>query len=286
MPDRSDSTLRHARTPRTVDADYDWMAVGDPSRDLSRWVTDWTADGARGDGRRVPVVATRTAPVEELEGERITETARDLFDAVLDELPGGPCRVWSFLPRPTDRDRDFLERYMRFNAGRTAAYRDHGARVRTIPAGTCVGHAGPLLVVHALWAPEPFHAIENPRQRPAYLYSSRYGPVPPAFTRGVRIGDRLLASGTASVVGEDSTHEGDLVAQFEESCLNLSSLAAAGGGDDRWRDVCVYVKDRDDCPRVARLARERFGERLARVVQAEICRRELLLEIEGICYVA
>jgi chorismate lyase/3-hydroxybenzoate synthase len=140
-----------------------------------------------------------------------------------------------------------------------------------------------MLVVHALWTAQPFQAIENPRQRPAYLYSSRYGPVPPAFTRGVRVGRRLLASGTASVVGEDSMHEGNLVAQFEESCRNLATLAEAGGFRDHWNDVCVYVKHSADLDAVERLAASRFGERLSRVVHAAICRHELLLEIEGIC---
>ena len=262
-----------------------WSAVGDPLRDLSPWVHQWTSPTHQHRNGHHAVVVSRAAAADELEGERLTELSRDLFDAVLAELPGGPCRVWAFLPRPTDRDRDFLERYMRFNAGRTAAYRAHDARVHTIPAGTCVGHAGPMLVVHALWTPEEFQAIENPRQRPAYLYSSRFGPVPPAFTRGARVGRTLLASGTASVVGEDSAHDGNVEEQFYESCRNLDALAHAAGGTDLWRDVCIYVKHREDMPVVARLAQKKFGAEFTRLVHAAICRRELLVEIEGICNV-
>ena len=38
---------------------------------------------------------------------------------------------------------------------------------------------------------------------------------------------RLLIGGTASIVGEDSTHVGDPAGQVEETVANLSALIAA-----------------------------------------------------------
>jgi hypothetical protein len=38
-------------------------------------------------------------------------------------------------------------------------------------------------------------------------------------------------------------------------------------------------------PVVARLAQKKFGAEFTRLVHAAICRRELLVEIEGICNV-
>lgn len=259
----------------------EWSARGKAEFDLPPWVAELVL---MSQSRNDAVVSTRCLPADELEGEALTDAARAAFLGVLGDLPAGPCRVWSFLPRPTDRDRDFLERYMRFNAGRTAAYRAHHEQVQVMPAGTCVGHSGGELVVHALWTREPFVAVENPRQRPAYLYSSKFGPVPPAFTRAARLSSRLLASGTASVVGEESMHPADVTAQFDETLRNLSALSDAGGGDGDWRDVCVYVRDRHELPTVRELCEQRFKSRLFRVVEAAICRRELLLEIEAYCY--
>lgn len=260
----------------------EWSAQGKAELDLSPWVAELARTSQ---GRDDAVVSTRCVPADDLEGESLTDAARAAFLGVLGDLPAGPCRVWSFLPRPTDRDRDFLERYMRFNAGRTAAYRARHEQVRVMPAGTCVGHSGKNLVVHALWTRDPFVAVENPRQRPAYLYSSKFGPVPPAFTRAARLPTRLLASGTASVVGEESMHPADVPAQFEETLRNLAALSDAGGGDGDWRDVCVYVRDRHDLPAVRELCEQRFKARVFRVVEAAICRRELLLEIEAYCHV-
>ena len=256
-----------------------WAAVGAADLDLGPWigslVRDFGSDGAR--------IASRCIAADDLRGQALTDAAREVFLAALTELPGGPCRVWTFLPRPTDRDDDSFQRYMRFNTGRTEAYRGMAEQVRVLPAATCVGHAGNDLVVHALWLDGTFKAVENPRQRPAWLYSDRFGPVPPAFTRATRTDGLLFASGTASVIGEESMHHGQLEAQFDESVRNLAALADAGGGDGAWRALQIYVRDAADLDRVEVLAKDRFGDRVERILHAPICRHELLLEIEGIC---
>lgn len=255
-----------------------WSATGSIREDLPSWVDALAAQGAR--------TASHAVSADRLRGESLTAASRDAFRAVLAELEAGPCRVWAFLPRPTERDDDTLERYMRFNAGRSEAYRSMPELVRVVPAGTCVGHAGHDLVVHAIATDEPFAAVENPRQRPAWLYSTRYGPVAPTFTRASRTESLLLASGTAAVVGEDSIHLGDLEAQFAETVANLRSLAEAGGGDGRWRSLQIYVRDPAHLAAVRALARAHFGEAAERILHAPLCRRELLVEVEGICHVA
>lgn len=266
-----------------------WTATGVPELDLSNWITDLVHGRASAGDARFPAmraaISSHVIPTDDLSGEQLTDAARTAFLTTIGGLPGGPCRVWSFLPRPTDPDTDTLDRYMRFNAGRTAAYVEMRDRVRSIPAGTCVGHAGRELVVHALWTSEPFEPIENPRQQPAFRYSSRFGPVPPAFTRAARLPAILLASGTASVVGENSAHHGNLPLQFEETTRNLDALAAAGGGDGVWRDVCVYVRDEGDLDAAHKMCQSHFGDRVRRVLHAPLCRGELLLEIEGYCHV-
>ncbi len=255
-----------------------WIATGEISDDLPSWVASLAAAGAR--------VGSACMPIDGARGAEITAISCRAFRAVLDRLGTAPCRVWAFLPRPTDDDGIDLERYMRFNAGRSEAYRAFAHLVQVVPAGTCVGHAGTDLVVHALATDESFSAVENPRQRPAWRYSQRFGPVPPTFVRATRTPTLLLASGTASVVGEESLHLENIDAQFEETLANLAVLSAAGGGDGRWRSLQVYVRDAAHLARVQALATEAFGDDLERVLHAPLCRRELLVEIEGICHVA
>src|SRR5204863_3797675 len=153
-----------------------------------------------------------------------------------------------------------LSRYMVFNAGRFAALRGAGAAPGTgedvlLPTATGVGHHQRDLLVCCLALASPGKPVENPRQVPAYRYSARYGPLPPCFARamevvlpsGVRRTGRtpsLLIGGTASVVGEDSLHAGDLGLQFEETCANLRSLIAAWRGPlgDRWAEHCREIR--------------------------------------------
>ncbi len=260
----------------------EWVAVGCPDEDLGSWIQG-LREGAHATKFQI---VSRSVPADDLQGSELTTAARDAFVSALQDLPDGPCRTWSFLPRPTATDDETLQRYMRFNAGRTEAYRCLAEKVRVMPAATCVGHAGRDLVVHALWIDGECAAVENPRQRPAQLYSARYGPVPPAFCRGTRTPRMLLASGTASVVGEDTVHVGQLEAQFDETLRNLAALATAGGGDGEWKSLQFYVRDEGDLERVRALAVEHFGEEVERVLHAPICRRELLLEVEGICHAA
>ena len=96
------------------------------------------------------------------------------------------------------------------------------------PAATGIGHAhrtGHVQLV-ALCAAAPAIALENPRQMPAWRYPRDYGPVSPGFSRGALLGEgaRLLASGTASIVGHRSLHEGDVRAQTREALANLDAL--------------------------------------------------------------
>jgi enamine deaminase RidA (YjgF/YER057c/UK114 family) len=142
---------------------------------------------------------------------------------------------------------------------------------------------------------EPGSHVENPRQTPSWRYSTRYGPLPPSFSRAtlIRFDERphLLIGGTASVVGEDSRHPGDVDAQLNETLQNIASVVSAAAGHDiepdaaltHLVDVRVYVTKAGLAERVMRTISPRFPRtRTIDVVVAQICRPELLVEIEGL----
>ncbi len=216
-----------------------------------------------------------------------------------------PVRFWNFLPGIHEEMADGLDRYMVFNAGRFAAFRQwFGATAafdRRVPTASAVGvdaRRGGSLVIHALAAAEAGAPIENPRQIPAYSYSRRYGPLPPCFARATRVdaGDGrpcLLIGGTASIVGEDSRHERDPQRQTRETLDNLARLVShareVSGVEpladplDSLTDVRVYIVRATDTT----VVRDSLAERLPASVrielaQADLCRRELLVEIEGV----
>lgn len=252
----------------------DWRAVGDVGRDLSSWVADVVACGAK-----VSVVVRECGQCTGDELQRIAEAA---YAEALGKLPSAAARLWTFLPRPTESAACGLDRYMHLNIGRARAYANVRAAGAAMPAGTCVGHASNQLVIYALSAAGPVTSVENPRQLPAWSYSATYGPVAPPFSRGVLVGGELWASGTASVVGEESRHAGDIHAQWQETLANLEALRACAAAPGRWSCMRAYVRDEHDLQTVAGLGCAAFDGGLVEVLHAPLCRRELLVEVEGI----
>jgi chorismate lyase/3-hydroxybenzoate synthase len=158
---------------------------------------------------------------------------------------------------------------------------------------------GPL-VIHALGDIAAGTPLENPRQVPAYSYSKRYGPLPPCFARAMLTerepGDyRLLIGGTASIIGEDSQHMRDPRRQAHETFDNLTQLIASASarvhaptlppvGDplDTLTDLRVYFVQEDHAALVRDLVLARFRRaESVEFMRADLCRTELLVEIEG-----
>lgn len=207
-----------------------------------------------------------------------------------------PVRAWNFLPGIYDPLGIGVNRYTVFNLARHAAFvglfGEGAVRTGEVPTASCVGHCGSSISVHVLGTGEGGRAVENPRQTPAFLYSGRYGPRPPCFARATtcRIGGAsyLLVGGTASVRGEDSIHDGSRERQLQETLTNLSALIAHAHGpapsDGALGDILasrVYYKRESDRAWLLDVLPAEFSCRSPpEVVRADICRNELLLEIE------
>ena len=220
-----------------------------------------------------------------------------------------PLRFWNYVPGIRARVAGGLSRYELFNLGRylayTAWYGSAGFGER-LAAASAVDHRGDDLVVHVFAGRQSGEPIENPRQTPAYLYSRRYGPLPPCFSRAsvVRATDGsapwAIVAGTSSIVGEESRHAGDCAAQLEETLSNLAHLSAAFAaaplcaGDHfdaagraralaRFRHLRAYVvREADESRVLADLRRGFPGVDEIEVFAADLCRPELLVEVEGV----
>ncbi len=203
-------------------------------------------------------------------------------------------RIWNYLDAINAGEGD-TERYRRFCVGRAAAV--DAAFNDPPPAATAIGHddgTGTLQVI-ALCSREPGIALENPRQTPAWNYPREYGPVAPGFSRGALLGadgdaPRLLASGTASIVGHVSQHIGDVAEQLRESLRNLEALLAAGNersgrvfaftGCEALR---VYLRHAEDLVLAQSVIVESgLPEACVLYLRGDVCRRELDVELEGV----
>lgn len=214
-----------------------------------------------------------------------------LLDFCTDQGFAAPLRLWNYIDAIIDGDGD-RERYRQFNVGRA---RGMAGRVAQFSAATAIGrHDGSrVLQVYWLAGRECGEPIENPRQVSAFHYPRQYGPQSPSFARAMLPGAStmpLLISGTASVVGHASAHPGDLIGQLDETFRNIDSLLQGAharrsqlsrqlGADSLLK---VYVRHRDALPAIADALARRLPDSVQRLLlHAEVCRRELLVEIDS-----
>ena len=268
-------------------------------------VEAWTSDFATARGRLGPVDWAENGKV--LFGSLASSLAGDLareaeahFAALLEaaEARGFPhlLRVWNFLPGINAAEGG-TERYRLFNVGRAAAfdarYGVAGAEAR-FSASSAVGSTGDQLVTWFAAARSPGRHLGNPRQVHAFRYPVDHGPRAPSFTRATlsppELGDVLFLSGTASIAGHETRHVGELLLQLEETLQNIETLlAAAHSGADRLPALAefdllrVYLRNAADLELVCEPLRRKVGPGPAlHFVEADICRADLLLEIEGV----
>jgi len=230
--------------------------------------------------------------------EDLASATEHAYAAVFDTLDAlgfsTLIRAWNYIS-DINVETGGVERYRQSNAGRQAAFAASGRPVAgRVPAACALGmREGPLSIAF-LASSNAFTAIENPRQVSAYHYPRDYGDLSPTFSRAgrVRLGgaDTLFVSGTAAIVGHASLHDGDIDAQVQETLANIEAVVGAAGAGTNVDpltlsalDFTVYVRHASDADRVMTQLRSRIGDR-ARVicVQADVCRAELLVEIEAV----
>ena len=178
------------------------------------------------------------------------------------------------------------QRYKLFCSGRAAGFRS--LLNPSWPAATAIGRQdhSPILQVYWLAGSEPGRPLENPRQMSAFHYPRQYGPSPPNFSRAMQAAGGLLISGTASVLGHASHHPDDLAGQLDEILRNLASLRQVSGGpathSGRGTLLKVYLRNAATAGFVATYLRARLPAQVQfLVLGADICRRELVVEIDA-----
>jgi chorismate lyase/3-hydroxybenzoate synthase len=202
-------------------------------------------------------------------------------------------RAWNYMAHINGESHG-LERYRQFNLGRHAAFeqahRDTGGQV---PAACAIGvREGPLSVAF-LAGMSPVVPVENPRQVSAWRYPSQYGPRAPTFSRAALVypsgHETLFISGTASIVGHETVHVGDVAAQCKETVRNLECVVQEA---NRLAHAPVpfhlagmshraYVRHARDAATVQRVLQPLLGGAPLVCVQADICRSDLLVEVES-----
>lgn len=221
-------------------------------------------------------------------------------------------RTWFYLGGITEPEADH-QRYQELNRARTDSYRDIRFHCSLLdsnspqvvyPASTGIGMAGTGLVLSCLALQTEREDVcllplENPQQTPAYAYHPKYSPQSPKFSRAVALvlGNYVTTwiSGTASIVNSETCYVGDIEKQTEQTIENIERLIAPDnfalhgvkGAGARLHDVAkirVYLKRAEDLAKCRAVCQRRFGQVPVIYAVADVCRPELLVEIEGVAF--
>ena len=205
-------------------------------------------------------------------------------------------RVWNYFPDIIGPTGD-LNRYQSFCEGRRQALVDdeRGAGL-ALPAVTTTGSFAPGFAVYFLAGREAGESLENPRQTAPSDYPEHLGPHGPSFCRGVsHVADgqaALYLSGTASITGHETRHQGNAAAQAREILHNHAAVieqARIEGAShpERLHDLPfqkVYLADPGNLLAVRDEVRAVMGaDTPCHFLHSPLCRDDLLLEMESTC---
>ena len=284
--------LRHAPAPLWIDI----PVLGGHDSSLEVWTSDTKVSacnyqGVSGtnDGNVLfGSLSLQQRPEETLQ-ELTLQAYTRIFEFIDQHGYRNLLRVWHCLPHIND-DENGLERYRGFNVGRHQAFVANGRTIgeENVPAASAVGSNSGALTIYFMASKLPGRAVENPRQVSAYHYPHLFGPKSPIFVRAMSatVGSQLcfFISGTASIVGYETVHHGDVAKQTAETLLNIRALLEQAPlydpGTGRML-LKIYLRHMHDLGVVRAGVEAEFGASCKAVyLHSNICRSDLLLEIE------
>ena len=238
------------------------------------------------------------------------EKAFDLIIAILERenmSVNNIVRQWNYIGDIL-KTRDNYQNYQIFNEVRSEYYHRYRT-VKGFPAATGVGmkHGGVIIDFCALKPHESvmIRPIENPNQVNAYEYdqmvlkgrADKGNPVkhPPQFERGLLLANyshsTLYISGTASIIGQETVGIGDIERQTIVTIENIKKLSDPARiselvsrshiPEEKYGLLRAYIKRQNDFGVVRQICEKFFPQIPVSYVEADICRDDLLIEIEG-----
>jgi chorismate lyase/3-hydroxybenzoate synthase len=232
----------------------------------------------------------------------VDNLTRHVYQRIFDllEAEGYPhlIRVWNYVPN-INQANGGLERYQRFCLGRHQAFHERNRfSENDLPAASAIGTRNGELQIYFLAARQAGKQIENPRQVSAFRYPRCYSPRSPSFSRAILKDwgheQHLYISGTASIVGHESCHDGNPREQLGETLQNIRSLLAhaqhAGrvnyGSLTNLSSMKIYIRHEQHFRQIRHILERHISREIPTLyLQGDICRSDLLLEIEAIRHV-
>ena len=204
-------------------------------------------------------------------------------------------RQWNYIEQITFMN-DGRQNYQEFNDARSRFYNNF-EWTNGYPAATGIGSScgGVMVEVYAIKGEKIVnHAIDNPLQISAHSYSQKVlagktdqkKRTTPKFERARIVGDTVYISGTAAIRGEDSLALDNATEQTAETMQIIKQLVSPENipvavKESKYTMLRVYIKNGNDAPEVIRFMEGNYPDTPKHYLEADVCRPELLVEIEG-----
>ncbi len=247
-------------------------------------------------------------------GDSVYDSAVKAFDKALGILETEGLRIdhiirqWNYIEQiaRVPHMNGEQQNYQIFNDVR-AHYYDKGQFRFGYPAATGIGMNTGGVIIDFMAISESaqvkIRPIANPGQIDAHRYSGKVlegtssEKCTPKFERAKMVvvdnsHRYIYVSGTASILGEKTMHEGDVEKQTMTTIDNINNLFSErnqqemGGRFDmekvRFSHLRVYVKHMDDVPAVKKICESRLRCKSILFLESDVCREDLLVEIEGV----
>lgn len=233
------------------------------------------------------------------EGRDLREIGRLAYDSIFETIKknnySNISRVWNHIPN-INVYADEKERYTKFCHGRAESFQKNE---NIYPAATGIGCGGESLCIYLISTSRNINKyIENPNQTPAYKYPPKYGIKSPSFARAAYADNgsgtgMLYISGTASILGSETAHVGDVGKQCETTIDNIRTLISGTNLKsygieksftlENIECIKVYIKNDEDFETIRNICSKAFSsEKSIAYLKADVCRKDLLVEIEGV----
>jgi hypothetical protein len=210
-------------------------------------------------------------------------------------------RQWNYIENILGFD-DREQRYQEFNDVRSHHY-GNAFEITGYPAATGIGmNRGGVIIefVAARGNKIITKPVDNPAQISAHAYSNKVLvgeecvlKTTPKFERAryfeFEEKKQVFISGTASITGEHTVGVGDPALQTEVTIQNIQRLyskevlqkISEAAPEPKYGHARVYVKRRKDFAVIRQTFKQHFGNLPVVYIIADICRNDLLVEIEG-----
>ena len=197
-------------------------------------------------------------------------------------------KIWHYLPQLLKKYSNQKTNYSVLCEARENVYKSY-YKDFNYPTATVIGiEEDKVLIYFLASACKSYDAIENKRQISSYNYPQTIFSEKPMFSRAVKFTpsdfseQKIVISGTASIKGYKSMHELEVIDQLNESIKNYKTFINTENNSSNISRVYLSKSQGNKIREIEELLNKKFLSKKYIILEGDICRKELLVEIEGI----